>query len=96
VGDRVEEPIERGPERVAAARLRRVLGPHDQIGAGAERLVAGTSDHDGAQVAFGFEVRQELRAQVDVQGVPAFRSVDGRDPDEVGGLPPDHEFSSRR
>jgi len=34
--------------------------------------------------------------ELGVQGVPALRPVDGRHPDAIGGLPPDHVLSFRR
>jgi hypothetical protein len=96
VDDRGEQSLERGPEGVTPTGLRRILGPQDEVGPGGERLVAGAGDHDGAQVIVGFEMREELHAQVGVESVPPLGPIDGRDPDALADFPADHLLRSRR
>ena len=99
VDNRVDESLERRPERVAAAVLEPTLGisrASAEIRAGAEGLVACARDDDGAQGRRSSEMVDQLVAELSVQRVAALRSIDDRDTNVAGSLPANRHLTTRR
>ena len=91
IDDRVEQLLERRPERVdrpVRGRLA-LLEPRHEVGARAERRTR-ARDHDGTEIGMRDELIAELLAELAVQRVAPLDAVDRGEPDEASHFELDH------
>ena len=97
--DRVEQELERRPERVTTPVLEPacgVSGATAEVRSGTERLVAGAADDHRTEVGLRCQPLGELVAEVGAEGVAALRPVEERDADVARPFPEDAHVRTRR